>query len=70
MLLYELFKVLDERFCRCTVIAETTKVEKTILEDGVLSDVDNKAMYYIVDRIDIINRHLSSPLVKIYVIAR
>lgn len=70
MILYDLFKVLNEDYCRCTVIVETTKTEKTVLENGHLCNVDNKVLYYIVDEIKVCRNCLSFPTVIIKVIAR
>lgn len=71
MLLYELFKVLDMDYSKCTVVVNSDAGSKTILEDGYLSEVSNKALYYIVDRIRVYDRCTpQKPLVKIDVIER
>ena len=65
MILYDLFKVLDTQLIKCTVIACALNSDTTILDNGDLCMVDNKAMYYIVDRITIKDKTLF-----IYVIER
>lgn len=51
MILYDLFKVLDMTNTKCTVIANSKTEARTILVDDNLCMIDNKALYYLVDRI-------------------
>lgn len=60
MILYELFKVLDPITTRkCTVIIQNSNKDDVILKDIDLTYVDNKAMYYLVDRIVINANYLT-----------